>query len=180
MISIIEKGINVRTRNVILVGFMGTGKSTVGKLLAGRLGWSFADMDEWIEKEQQSAIRDLFRTHGEAHFRSLESKALRKLLEEEKKILATGGGAVLAQENRDCMRENGFVIALTADSASIINRVSRDQNRPLLEGNLEERVHTLLEQRKHAYEFAHLTIDTTDLSTEQIVDQIIKNLEQDL
>jgi shikimate kinase len=170
----------VRTRNVILVGFMGTGKSTVGKLLAGRLGWNFADMDEWIEKQQQSAIRDLFRIHGEAYFRSLESKALRKLLEEEKKILATGGGAVLAQENRDCMRENGLVIALTATPASIINRVSHDQNRPLLQGNLEERVLTLLEQRKHAYEFADVTIDSTDLSAEQIVDEIIQHLKQDL
>jgi shikimate kinase len=170
----------VGTRNVILVGFMGTGKSTVGKLLAGRLGWSFADMDEYIEKEQKTAIRDLFRVHGEPYFRALESKVLSKLVEKKKKVVATGGGAVLAEENRECMLQNGLVIALTADPDCIIRRVSRDQNRPLLEGNLQERVHTLLEQRKHVYEFAHLTIDTTDLSTVQIVDQIIKNIELDM
>jgi shikimate kinase len=177
IILFIEKGINVSIRNVILVGFMGTGKSTIGKLLAGRLGWSFADLDEYIEKEQKTAIRDLFRVHGEPHFRALESKALRKLLEKKKKVLASGGGAVLAEENRVCMLEHGLVIALTAAPDCIIGRVSRDQNRPLLEGDLQERVHTLLEQRKHAYEFAHLTIDTTDLSAVQIVDQIIKSLE---
>jgi shikimate kinase len=168
-------GINVGTRNVILVGFMGTGKSTVGKLLAKRLGWNFTDMDEWIENEQRMPIRELFRLHGESYFRALESKALSALLASDKHIVATGGGAVLAEENRSCMLENGLVIALTANPDTIISRVSRDQNRPLLHGNLEDRVHTLLEQRKDAYEFAQVTIDTTHLNIDQIVDHILQN-----
>jgi shikimate kinase len=167
----------VYTRNVILVGFMGTGKSTVGKLLAERLKWSFTDMDEWIEREQKTRIRELFRLHGEAHFRTLESDALRRLLLGEKQILATGGGAVLAQENRTTMLKNGFVVALTADSETIIHRVSSDQNRPLLQGNLEERVHMLLKERIHAYEFAHTAVNTTGLSVAEIVEQIIKRME---
>jgi shikimate kinase len=165
----------VLTRNVILVGFMGTGKSTVGKLLAKRLGWRFTDMDERIEKEQRMPISELFRIHGESYFREMESKVLITLLAADKQIVATGGGAVLAEENRSCMLDNGWVIALTANPDTIVSRVSRDQNRPLLQGNLQERVHTLLEQRKHAYEFAHVTIDTTHLNTDQIVDLILQN-----
>jgi shikimate kinase len=171
----IEKRIDVLTRNVILVGFMGTGKSTVGKLLAKRLGWRFTDMDERIEKEQRMPIRELFRIHGESYFRDLESKTLSTLLTADKQVVATGGGAVLAEDNRSCMLDNGWVIALTANPDTIVSRVSRDQNRPLLQGNLQERVHTLLEQRKHAYEFAHLTIDTTQLNTDQIVDLILQD-----
>lgn len=167
----------MHTRNVVLVGFMGTGKSTIGKLLAKRLGWSFTDTDEWIEREQGTTISELFRKHGEAYFRSLESKALRELLTEKKRILATGGGAVLAEENRVCMLENGFVIALTADTETIICRVSSDRSRPLLQGDLEERVQALMEQRKHAYKFAHVSIDTTSLSAQQIVEQIINDMD---
>ncbi|SEB43623.1 shikimate kinase [Paenibacillus sp. GP183] len=164
----------MRRRNVILVGFMGTGKSTVGKLLAKRLGWTFIDMDERIEKEQRMPIRELFRIHGESYFRDLETKALSAQLDADQQIVATGGGAVLAEENRSCMLDNGWVIALTANPDTIISRVSRDQNRPLLQGNLQERVNTLLEERKHAYEFAHVTIDTTHLNTDQIVDLILQ------
>jgi shikimate kinase len=171
----IEKRVNVLTRNVILVGFMGTGKSTVGKLLAKKMGWRFTDIDEWIETEQQMPIRELFRIHGESYFRALESKALSELLAADKQIVATGGGAVLAEENRSCMLDNGWVVALTANRDTIVSRVSRDHNRPLLQGNLQERVHTLLEQRKHAYDFAHVTIDTTDLNSGQIVDLILQN-----
>jgi shikimate kinase len=153
---------------------MGTGKSTVGQKLAERLGWAFKDSDAVVEEQQQTTISELFRTQGEAHFRALESKALEHILACEGQVLATGGGAVLAENNRTCMLQNGYVVALYAAPDTIIQRVSSDRNRPLLEGDLEERVYTLLEQRKHAYEFANVKIDTTDLSTEQIVDEILK------
>ncbi|MVQ37038.1 shikimate kinase [Paenibacillus anseongensis] len=162
------------TSNLVLVGFMGTGKSTVGKKLAERLGWQFQDSDAVLEDEQQTSIGDLFRQYGEAHFRTLESKTLESLLAQRGQIVATGGGAVLAEENRACMLRNGFVVALKASPETIIHRVSADINRPLLQGNLEERVHTLLEQRKSAYDFAHAMIDTTELTTDQIVDLIIQ------
>ncbi|MNR33451.1 Shikimate kinase [compost metagenome] len=152
---------------------MGTGKSTVGKKLAERLGWHFCDSDAVLEEVQQTTISELFRIHGEAHFRALETKTLAGILESEGQIVATGGGAVLAAANRACMLEHGFVVALSASKETIIQRVSADTNRPLLQGNLEERVNTLMEQRKHAYDFAHFTIDTTDLTEEQIADRII-------
>ncbi|NOV03313.1 shikimate kinase [Paenibacillus planticolens] len=163
------------TSNLVLVGFMGTGKSTVGRKLAERLGWTFQDSDAVLEEEQQTSIADLFRQHGEAHFRALESKTLENLLARQGQIVATGGGAVLAEENRACMLRNGFVVALKASPETIIQRVSSDTSRPLLQGNLEERVHTLLEQRKSAYDFAHTVIDTSELTTEQIVEIIIRH-----
>jgi shikimate kinase len=153
---------------------MGTGKSTVGKLLAERVGWQFSDTDEVIVSRAEMPISEIFSNHGEAYFRSLESNVLREILNVGNQVLATGGGAVLAEENRICMLQNGFVVALKADPEVIIRRVSMDQSRPLLQGNLQERVHSLLEQRKHAYHFAHAMINTSNLTTEQIVKQIIE------
>ena len=160
--------------NIILVGFMGTGKSTIGKLLASQPGWQFADTDEVVEHQAGMPIAELFSSHGEVYFRSLESKVVQELLNGNKQVLSTGGGAVLAEQNRTCMLQNGFVIALKAAPEEIIRRVSNDPNRPLLQGDLQERVHTLLEQRKHAYDFAQAEIDTTNLTTEQIVNQIMQ------
>ncbi|OPH47747.1 hypothetical protein BC351_10975 [Paenibacillus ferrarius] len=173
MISIWEKGINVTASNIVLVGFMGTGKSTVGKQLAERLKWTFRDSDAVLEAEEQTSIPDLFRIHGESYFRTLESKTLAHILEGNKQVVATGGGAVLAEANRSHMLNNGFVVALKASPEMIIHRVSSDSNRPLLQGNLAERVHTLLEQRKSSYDFAHMVIDTTELTTDQIVEMIV-------
>ncbi|MDR6551470.1 shikimate kinase [Paenibacillus qinlingensis] len=175
MTSSREKGISVTVRNIVLVGFMGTGKSTVGRKLAERLGWSFCDSDTVLEEVQQTSIPELFRNHGEAHFRALETETLARILDSEGQVVATGGGAVLAATNRACMLQHGFVVALEATAATIIERVSADTNRPLLQGNLEERVHTLMEQRKHAYNFAHASIDTTELTEDEIVDLIIQH-----
>jgi shikimate kinase len=161
-------------RNIVLVGFMGTGKTFVGKLLAERLGWRFVDSDHWIELRQNQTIPEIFRDHGEAIFRKLETQALVEILAGKDQIIATGGGAVLAAENREAMLANGFVIALTASPEEIILRVGRDQNRPLLQGNAEERVHAIMEQRKHAYDFANFYLDTMNLSPRAIVDAIIE------
>ncbi|MEW9697877.1 shikimate kinase [Paenibacillus sp. SI8] len=161
-------------RNIVLVGFMGTGKSTVGSKLAERLGWTFQDSDAVVEKQQMMSIPDLFRTQGEEHFRALESRALQDILKNEHQVLATGGGAVLAESNQTCMLQNGYVVALYATPETIIQRVSSDSNRPLLQGNLTDRVYTLLEQRKHAYDFVHTTIDTTELTSDEIVEEILK------
>lgn len=153
---------------------MGTGKSTVGQKLAELLGWTFQDSDAFLEEEQQTSISELFRMHGETYFRALESKALAHILDRKEQIVATGGGAVLVDGNRACMLQNGFVVALKASPETIIQRVSSDSSRPLLHGDLEERVHTLLEQRKSAYDFAHSIIDTEELTADQIAELIIR------
>ncbi|ULL17463.1 shikimate kinase [Paenibacillus sp. H1-7] len=161
--------------NIVLIGFMGTGKTSVGKVLSERLGWHFANTDDEIEARQGVTISEMFATIGEAGFRQVESEVIRASLERTNQIVATGGGAVLSEQNRRVMQEKGYVVALTADAKTIIDRVSQDQNRPLVQGNVEERVHTLLEVRKHAYDFADLKIDTSALTLEEIADKIIAN-----
>lgn len=161
--------------NIVLIGFMGTGKSTVGKLLSERLGWTFRDTDHRIEEQYKMTVAEIFKVHGEAYFRMAESRTLAEVLSNDHQVIATGGGAVLAAQNRERMLEDGYVVALTAASDVIIQRVSSDQSRPLLQGNLEERVHAILEHRRNAYDFAHMKIDTSNLSTEEIAELILKN-----
>jgi len=154
---------------IILVGFMGTGKSTIGKLLAQKVGFSFTDTDSRLELEQNTTVPELFERLGEARFRELETDALLRVLTERGQVIATGGGVVLAEVNRKAMLDAGFVVALKADKQTIIDRVSEDKGRPLLQGNVEERVSALLEARKTAYDFADLIVDTTGLSTDEVV-----------
>lgn len=163
-----------RTDKIVLVGFMGTGKSTVARLLAGRLGIGRVDLDEEIEREAGCTIAELFDTKGEAHFRDLESNVLARLMAEDRPlVLATGGGAVLREANREAMLRSGFVAALTALPERIIERVSGDGARPLLRGDVGERVRRLMAERKHAYDFAHIKIDTTDLKPDEVADRIL-------
>jgi len=169
----------MKVRNVILVGFMGTGKSTVAAELAGRLGWSWVDLDAEIERHEGCTIAELFDRRGEAYFRRAETEALkRELAGRSGRVIATGGGAVLAEHNRRTMLENGLVVALTATPETIVRRVKGDPSRPLLRGDVEQRVRELLEKRKHAYDFAHVRIDTTDRTVSDIAAQIAELVEQ--
>jgi len=163
-----------RTDKIVLVGFMGAGKSTVARLLADRLGVERIDLDEEIEREAGCAIAEIFDTKGEAHFRDLESAALTRLLASERPlVLATGGGAVLREANREAMLRSSFVAALTASPERIVERVSGDSSRPLLRGDVGERVRRLMDERKTAYDFAHIKIDTTDLTPEEAAERIL-------
>lgn len=162
-------------RNIVLIGMMGTGKSTVGVELARRLGFAFVDTDERIEREQGMSIKDIFAQRGEPAFRQLESETIASVLEAAGQIVATGGGAVLSGRNREVMASNGYVVALTATAETIIHRVSTDQNRPLLQGDVEERVRTIMESRKHAYDFADLKIETDGRTVEEIVNLVMNN-----
>jgi len=161
-------------RNIVLVGFMGTGKSTVAAVLAQQLDWKRVDLDTSIEEAEGATIPQLFADQGEPYFRKAETEALRRELEGRSgQVVATGGGAVLAEENRDIMLANGLVVALTADVETIVSRVQNDPNRPLLRGNAGKSVPELLERRRHAYDFAHVKIDTTNKTVEQIAAEIV-------
>jgi len=161
-------------QSIVLVGFMGTGKSSVSRSLAERLGYERVDLDEAIERRERCSISELFAERGETAFRELECDVLRELmLRPARQVIATGGGAVLRADNRETMRARGWVVALTADAERIIARVSADTSRPLLQGDVRGRVTALLEQRKHAYDFADLKLDTTRLSVTEVTDRII-------
>ncbi|MFD0713701.1 shikimate kinase [Paenibacillus sp. GCM10027626] len=167
-------------KHIVLVGFMGTGKSTVSHLLAERLGCKAIDTDAELERREGRKIRDIFAEQGEAAFRKIETSVLGAVLsEKECHVIATGGGAVLAAENRELMSSHGLVVALKADPACIIERVGKDAARPLLQGNPEVWVPKLLEDRKHAYDFAHLAIETAPLTAEQVADQIWERWQQE-
>ncbi|GGG09493.1 shikimate kinase [Paenibacillus abyssi] len=164
---------------IVLVGFMGTGKSSVSKLLSERLGFMRVDLDDEIEKFEGRKISDIFTESGEPAFREIECKVLASILMNgERKIIATGGGAVLNPHNRDLMLTHGWVVSLTADARHIIERVRNDHSRPLLQGGVEERVNKLLEQRKHAYDFADFSVDTSRMTTEEVADCIIRQWEE--
>lgn len=160
-------------RNIILVGMMGTGKSTVGAILADKLGFELIDLDHVVIQDEGRSIAEIFADDGEAHFRKLESAALQRMLDGAGRVISTGGGAVLAPGNAKVMLEKGFVVALTATEEDIIARVSGDENRPLLAGNAQERVRTIMEQRRDAYRFAHCTVDTTDRSAAEVSQHIL-------
>jgi shikimate kinase len=163
----------MKDRNLVLVGFMGTGKTTIGRALAKQMNWSFVDTDVVIEREQGMTVAELFEQQGELLFRRIEADTLKRVLSASNQVIATGGGAVLAEANCEAMLQDGFVVALTADHKTIIQRVSGDQARPLLQGNLSERVALLLEQRKTAYDFADIKMDTTNRTIEQVITTIL-------
>ncbi|WP_028561544.1 shikimate kinase [Paenibacillus pinihumi] len=164
---------------IVLVGFMGTGKSSVSRLLARQLQLPCIDLDAEIERQEGRAIREMFAEAGEEAFRELESRVLDMILQSEGgKIIATGGGAVLREQNRNAMLKHGWVIALTADADKIVARVKNDTSRPLLQGDVEKRVAALLEERRHAYDFVHDIVDTTLLDSEEVASQILSMKEQ--
>ncbi|MGO0060784.1 shikimate kinase [Brevibacillus fluminis] len=166
-------------QTIILIGFMGTGKTTVGRALAEKLGMTQVDMDASIEQREGCTIADLFREKGEAYFRDVESEVLAELLQQDKLVITTGGGVVLRPANRELMAQSGLVIALDATEEEIVKRVKHDPDRPLLAGDPAERVRTLKKERAGLYQFAPIQIDTTGKSVEAILaeisDQMVTN-----
>lgn len=166
-------------KNIALIGFMGTGKTSVGKKLAQDLRYNFVDTDQEIERITGLTVNQVFKKHGEKRFRSEETLALKRLLHAEGQVIATGGGIVLKPENVNLLIENTYIIALTARPEVIYRRVEVRGNRPLLKGgDLMERILHLMEERKDAYNFAHLTVDASDNSPRMVADKIIKTLRE--
>lgn len=167
-----------RHGKIVLVGFMGTGKSTVSRLLAEQLGYARFDTDEEIERSQGKRVAELFADIGEAGFRDLESGMIQELLSrKEPAIIATGGGAVLREANREAMLSGSLVVALKASAEQIIARVQSDSSRPLLQGDVAANVNRIMEQRRHAYDFAHLVLDTTSLNVHAVCATILQTRE---
>jgi shikimate kinase len=166
------------TSNIVLIGFMGSGKSTVGKVLAPRLSKKFVDLDHMIVERAGRSIPEIFATDGEAAFRQLESQVLADVLANANQVISTGGGAVLAEANRQLMRENGLVVWLRTDVDVLIQRMQYDTTRPLLQGDAKANITRILEERRDAYNFATLEIDTGRLTVEEAVQAIANYYKQ--
>lgn len=157
---------------VTLTGFMGTGKSTVGRRLAEALERPFIDTDAEIELRAGMTILDLFSRHGEPHFRALERDVIADVVTRDA-VIATGGGAIVDDVNYRAMHAAGPIVCLTATPEAILARTAKDRSRPLLrDADREARVRTLLSERAGAYARADLTIDTSELAVGQVIQRI--------
>ena len=162
--------------NIVLIGFMGSGKSTIGRMVAQRLAFRFVDTDRLIIERAGMPISDIFARDGEAHFRDLETSVLESLANLRHSVISTGGGVVVREGNRTLLREAGFVVVLTAHPDVLFKRVARNTKRPLLQTkDPRGRMRNLLIERKPLYEsIAHLQLDTSALSRSEAVERVCK------
>jgi shikimate kinase len=161
-------------KNIILTGFMGTGKSSIGKMLAVRLGYRYVDLDVLIVEQAGEPINEIFAREGEPHFRSLETRMLANLAGEKGLVLSTGGGAVIAEENRRLLHDLGVIVNLTASAEEIQHRLQHEHDRPLLNDNRsQERIVSLLEAREPFYADADVRIETSGKSVDEVLNEIL-------
>jgi len=164
---------------VVLVGFMGSGKSSVGRKLARRFGAPFVDVDEWIESSAGCRIRDLFAREGEPAFREREKAALREVLSVKGRVIATGGGAFADEENRVLLRSYAPVVYLDTAVETLLERLAADHGRPLLRGeDREEVVRALLSRRVPGYRTADVTVRTDGRTVEEVAGQVADWIER--
>lgn len=165
--------------NIILIGFRGTGKTTVGKILAQRLGKEFIDADEYLEQKEKRTIKDIFREGGEALFREVEAKIIEELCLLDNKVIATGGGAILREENIRNLKRNGILILLETDVDTVYKRIYADiqtrQRRPnLTNRDGYQEIEYLLEYRRPLYDrIADFVVNTTSTSVNDSINKII-------
>ncbi len=159
-------------KRVYLVGYMGSGKSAIGKRLSFATKWPFYDMDDEIERKTGMAIPEIFERYGEAYFRDLETAFLRNLREDDC-IIATGGGVAMREENRAIMRETGLVFFLNAPFRDIWRRIATDKNRPIVQSSTREELEQLYDKRKpHYLSASHIKVKTERRSLSDITTYI--------
>ena len=164
-------------RSIVLVGMMGSGKSSIGRRLAARLALPFVDADAEIEKAANMTIAEIFANQGEAYFRAGEARVIARLLESGPQVLATGGGAFMNPETRAAIRAKGISIWLKAPPDVLIKRIKRRSDRPLLANDDPlETLNRLIEERYPVYAEADVTVKSRDVPHDTIVDEIIEGL----
>lgn len=161
--------------NIVLVGFMAVGKTTIGKSLKGILGYSLFDVDGLIEKEEKIPIAEIFSKNGEPYFRNKEVEVAKRLLSRNNNIISTGGGLFLNEEVRNLALKNNFVVFLDLDIQEVYNRVNRNNLRPLAKGKSLDELKALYEKRLPYYLEANIRIDTNRKSPKQIAEEIKEN-----
>lgn len=159
--------------NLVLVGFMGTGKTTIGKKAAKKLGLKFVDTDHEIERVTGLPPNIIFRKHGEIRFRSEEKAAVRRITRNGQQVIATGGGVVLDPENIETLKQNGVIICLTASPETIYKRVKGKKDRPLLQTeNPLDTINRMLVERQPFYRCADAIIDTSNRGLDEVVAEV--------
>ena len=165
--------------NIALIGFMATGKSTVGRILADRLGYRFVDTDEEIVRRMGLEIAEIFSSEGETVFRALEKRVVAEASTSEKTVIACGGGVVLDKGNVDALRSTSRLVLLTANVDEILDRVKGDASRPLLNvGDREKAVTVRLEERMpHYLKAADAIVDTTGSTPKEVAERVAQLME---
>jgi shikimate kinase len=167
-------------RSIGLIGFMATGKSTVGKRLATILGWEFLDTDSIIERAARKTVSEIILEDGESHFRTLESEAVKEVCNRRFAVISFGGGVILNLSNTALIKENTIVVLLRASIDTMVSRISQNEARPLLFGNsndLRERIVSLYSARENLYvEAADIVIDTDEMSAKSTSAEIARRL----
>ena len=159
--------------NIALTGFMAAGKTVVSRRLARSLGWSFVDLDAVIEADEGLAVREIFASRGERYFREREKAALGQVLDGSEQVIALGGGAVVDPDNLRLLKERSFLIWLKVSPRTVLNRTGGGDDRPLLQGpDRLKRIEELSAERESIYAEADFTVDTDELTVDQVVQRI--------
>ncbi|HSG30948.1 MAG TPA: shikimate kinase [Thermodesulfobacteriota bacterium] len=167
-----------KKNNIYLIGFMGAGKTTVGRILSSNIGAVLVDMDLEIEKQQGVAISQIFEEQGEPYFRAIETEMLRDISQRSGQVVSTGGGIVIKDENWDIMKESGVTVYLKASIETLFNRVKHKTTRPLL--NVDDpytKAKELFESRRELYEKSDIILDREGLEPEEVAEAIVKEIE---
>jgi shikimate kinase len=167
---------SVRPANVLLVGFMGAGKSICGRVLARRLGRCFVETDDMIVAREGRSIPEIFQAAGEERFRQLEAEAVDALRMKTDHVIATGGGLPCREGRMEALKSLGTVVWLDGDFPELYERARRGGERPMLQGRPAAEVEALYRQRAPYYRQAHLTIDTTGLGVDEVVGRLVRAL----
>ncbi|HVO33509.1 MAG TPA: shikimate kinase [Elusimicrobiota bacterium] len=163
--------------NIVLTGFMGTGKTAVGRRLAERLRVPFEDVDAAITKEAGRSIADIFAVEGEERFRKLEAAVIQRLAAADRTVIATGGGALFHPGNRAALARNGILVCLTAKLGTLLERLRDDVTRPLLAGeDMEKRLERLMKERQAVYAECPIQIPTDGRTIDDVTDCIISRI----
>ncbi len=161
-------------KTITIIGMMGSGKTTLGKLLGKKLGLESVDIDSAIEEQTGESISEIFSKYGEEHFRTLEKNTIKNIFNSENKIISTGGGAFENKEIRDLLLENSTVVYLKTTPDVIFERIKNNSQRPLLKNNMNiETITEILNNRQKNYELAHHTIVTDNKNPNEIMEEIL-------
>ena len=173
----VKGSVTEKRSNIVLVGFMGTGKTSVGKQLASQLRMHYVDTDDVVEQISGRSISDIFAEDGEPAFRQIESEAVQKVSELSDHVISTGGGVVLKKANMAILKRNGTIFCLTATAEEIYRRVGHETHRPLLQTpDALAKIRAMLTERAPYYAQADYTVKTTGRSLEEIIADITKIL----